>query len=285
MHLLFFYLFFPFHPAFAVVTLVHAGLSPAPGHAGFERMILKNANFDIDAYAHYLHHKHFECNYADGILPLDRWFGTFHDGSLEAQEKMKKLSKSLSLKLKKLQNKCFEITKKEFNLNSPKQLSEIFFNELNYPVIKKTPKGAPSTDASVLEELAKDHDLPKHILKYRELEKIRSTYVDGLIPEVSKDSKIHTHYNLFGTTTGRLSSEKPNLQNIPNKTELGQEIRDFFVAKPSMKFILSDYSQIELRVLAHLSQDSEMIKILKDESADIHSETAARIFNESIELL
>ena len=104
-----------------------------------------------------------------------------------------------------------------------------------------------------------------------------------MIPEVSKDSKIHTHYNLFGTTTGRLSSEKPNLQNIPNKTELGQEIRDFFVAKPSMKFILSDYSQIELRVLAHLSQDSEMIKILKDERADIHSETAARIFNKSID--
>ena len=205
------------------------------------------------------------------------------EGISVSQDKMKKLSKSLSLKLKKLQNNCFEITKKEFNLNSPKQLSEIFFNELNYPVIKKTPKGAPSTDASVLEELAKDHDLPKHILKYRELEKIRSTYVDGLIPEVSKDSKIHTHYNLFGTTTGRLSSEKPNLQNIPNKTELGQEIRDFFVAKPSMKFILSDYSQIELRVLAHLSQDSEMIKILKDESADIHSETAARIFNESID--
>ena len=200
-----------------------------------------------------------------------------------SQEKMKKLSKNLSVKLKKLKNKCFEITDKEFNLNSPKQLSEIFFNELNYPVVKKTPKGAPSTDASVLEELAKEHDLPKYILKYRELEKIRSTYVDGLIPEVSEDSKIHTHYNLFGTTTGRLSSEKPNLQNIPNKTELGQEIRDFFVAKPSMKFILSDYSQIELRVLAHLSQDSEMIAILKNESADIHSETAARIFNESID--
>ena len=200
-----------------------------------------------------------------------------------SQEKMKKLSKNLSVKLKKLQNKCFEITNKEFNLNSPKQLSEIFFNELNYPVIKKTPKGAPSTDASVLEELAKEHDLPKYILKYRELEKIRSTYVDGLIPEVSEDSKIHTHYNLFGTTTGRLSSEKPNLQNIPNKTQLGQEIRDFFVAKPSMKFILSDYSQIELRVLAHLSQDSEMIAILNNESADIHSETAARIFNESID--
>ena len=250
-------------------------------YINFFQSKLENINEDI---------KKFESNstlfqiYKDVDFPMLQILSEMEkEGISVSQEKMKKLSKSLSLKLKKLQNKCFEITKKEFNLNSPKQLSEIFFNELNYPVIKKTPKGAPSTDASVLEELAKDHDLPKHILKYRELEKIRSTYVDGLIPEVSKDSKIHTHYNLFGTTTGRLSSEKPNLQNIPNKTELGQEIRDFFVAKPSMKFILSDYSQIELRVLAHLSQDSEMIKILKDESADIHSETAARIFNESID--
>ena len=242
---------------------------------------IKNVNEDI---------KKFESNstlfqiYKDVDFPMLEILAEMeYEGISVSKDKMKKLSKSLSVKLKKLENKCFEITNKEFNLNSPKQLSEIFFNELKYPVIKKTPKGAPSTDASVLEELSKDHDLPKHILKFRELEKIRSTYVDGLIPEVSKDSKIHTHYNLFGTTTGRLSSEKPNLQNIPNKTELGQEIRDFFVAKPSMKFILSDYSQIELRVLAHLSQDSEMIKILNDESADIHSETAARIFNESID--
>ena len=242
---------------------------------------IKNVNEDI---------KKFESNstliqiYRDVDFPMLKILAEMeYEGISVSKDKMKKLSKSLSLKLKKLETKCFEITNKEFNLNSPKQLSEIFFNELKYPVIKKTPKGAPSTDASVLEELSKDHDLPKHILKFRELEKIRSTYVDGLIPEVSKDSKIHTHYNLFGTTTGRLSSEKPNLQNIPNKTELGQEIRDFFVAKPSMKFILSDYSQIELRVLAHLSQDSEMIKILNDESADIHSETAARIFNESID--
>ena len=242
---------------------------------------IKNINEDI---------KKFESNstlfqiYKDVDFPMLKILAEMeYEGISVSKDKMKKLSKSLSLKLKKLENKCFEITKKEFNLNSPKQLSEIFFNELKYPIIKKTPKGAPSTDASVLEELSKTHDLPKHILKFRELEKIRSTYVDGLIPEVSNDSKIHTHYNLFGTTTGRLSSEKPNLQNIPNKTELGQEIRDFFVAKPSMKFILSDYSQIELRVLAHLSQDSEMIKILNDESADIHSETAARIFNEPID--
>ena len=193
--------------------------------------------------------------------------------------KMKKLSKQLSKELESLSSKCYEITNQEFNLNSPKQLSEIFYNEMNFPVLKKTPKGAPSTDASVLEELSKEHDLPKYILKYRELEKIRSTYVDGLIPEVTKNNKIHTHFNLFGTATGRLSSEKPNLQNIPNKTELGQKIRDFFISKPNFSFIIADYSQIELRVLAHLSQDSSMIEILKNKKSDIHSETASRIFN------
>ena len=231
--------------------------------------------FELEATLHQL--------YKDVDFPMLKILSEMeNEGITVSKEKMKKLSKSLSTKLTNLQNKCYSITEKEFNLNSPKQLSEIFFNELKYPVLKKTPKGAPSTDASVLEELAKNYDLPKHILKYRELEKIRSTYVDGLLPEVSNDSKIHTHYNLFGTTTGRLSSEKPNLQNIPNKTELGQQIRDFFISKPSMNFILSDYSQIELRVLAHLSQDSEMIKILNEENSDIHSETAARIFNQPL---
>ena len=231
--------------------------------------------FELEATLHQL--------YKDVDFPMLKILSEMeNEGITVSKEKMKKLSKSLSTKLTNLQNKCYNITEKEFNLNSPKQLSEIFFNELKYPVLKKTPKGAPSTDASVLEELAKNYELPKHILKYRELEKIRSTYVDGLLPEVSNDSKIHTHYNLFGTTTGRLSSEKPNLQNIPNKTELGQQIRDFFISKPSMNFILSDYSQIELRVLAHLSQDSEMIKILNEENSDIHSETAARIFNQPL---
>ena len=231
--------------------------------------------FELEATLHQL--------YKDVDFPMLKILSEMeNEGITVSKEKMKKLSKSLSTKLTNLQNKCYNITKKEFNLNSPKQLSDIFFNELKYPVLKKTPKGAPSTDASVLEELSKNYELPKHILKYRELEKIRSTYVDGLLPEVSNDSKIHTHYNLFGTTTGRLSSEKPNLQNIPNKTELGQQIRDFFISKPSMNFILSDYSQIELRVLAHLSQDSEMIKILNEKNSDIHSETAARIFNQPV---
>ena len=201
------------------------------------------------------------------------------EGITVSKSKMSKLSKTLGKNLLDLKSKAFLLSKKEFNLNSPKQLSEIFYNELDYPIVKKTPKGSPSTDASVLEELSKNYELPKIILKYRELEKIRSTYVDGLIPEVTDEGKIHTHFNLFGTTTGRLSSEKPNLQNIPNKTDLGQQIRNFFISKPSKKFVISDYSQIELRVLAHLSKDIDMTSILKNKDSDIHSETAARIFS------
>ena len=153
---------------------------------------------------------------------------------------------------------------------------------MKYPIIKKTPKGAPSTDASVLEELSKSHELPKLILKYREYEKLRSTYIEGL-KTVIVNNRVHTSYNLFGTTTGRLSSEKPNLQNIPNKTEMGQKIREFFVADTKHTFVIADYSQIELRVLAHLSDDKNMINMLKNRDADIHSETAAKIFNTNID--
>ncbi len=156
---------------------------------------------------------------------------------------------------------------------------------MQLPVIKKTPKGAPSTDGSVLEELSKEYELPKYILKYREYEKIRSTYIEGLKNEISDHNRIHTTYNLFGTATGRLSSEKPNLQNIPNKTDIGQKIREFFVSDNNHEFVISDYSQIELRVLAHLSSDKNMIEILSSSQSDIHSETASRIFDVSIDLV
>ena len=152
---------------------------------------------------------------------------------------------------------------------------------MKYPVLKKTPKGAPSTDASVLEELSKSHELPKLILKYREYEKLRSTYIEGLKNEVVKN-RVHTSYNLFGTTTGRLSSEKPNLQNIPNKTDMGQRIREFFIADSKHVFVIADYSQIELRVLAHLSNDKSMIDMLQNRESDIHSETASKIFQTNI---
>ncbi|MFL2693969.1 MAG: DNA polymerase [Candidatus Actinomarina sp.] len=199
-----------------------------------------------------------------------------------SKSKIETLSKEINSELDIFDKEIKKITKKDFNLNSPKQLSEILYVDMKYPVIKKTPKGAPSTDASVLEELSKSHELPKLILKYREYEKLRSTYIEGLKNEIIKN-RIHTSYNLFGTTTGRLSSEKPNLQNIPNKTAIGQKIREFFISDTNHSFIIADYSQIELRVLAHLSKDKNMINMLKNRDADIHSETAARIFNVNIE--
>ena len=197
-------------------------------------------------------------------------------------KKIDKLSDEINVDLNIYKKNIKSITKKDFNLNSPKQLSEILYEDMKYPIIKKTPKGAPSTDASVLEELSKSHELPKLILKYREYEKLRSTYIEGL-KTVIENNRVHTSYNLFGTTTGRLSSEKPNLQNIPNKTEMGQKIREFFVADSKHTFVIADYSQIELRVLAHLSDDKNMINMLKNRDADIHSETAAKIFNTNID--
>ena len=200
-----------------------------------------------------------------------------------SNKKIDTLSKIINQEISDYREKIIEITKQEFNLNSPKQLAKVLFEDMNLPVIKKTPKGAPSTDGSVLEELSKDYELPKYILKYREYEKIRSTYIDGLKTEITAKNRIHTTYNLFGTTTGRLSSEKPNLQNIPNKTDIGQKIREFFIADTNHTFIISDYSQIELRVLAHLSSDKNMIEILSSIDSDIHTETASRIFNVSLD--
>ena len=197
-------------------------------------------------------------------------------------KKIEILSEEINHELENYKNAIKSITKKDFNLNSPKQLSEILYEDMKYPVLKKTPKGAPSTDASVLEELSKSHELPKLILKYREYEKLRSTYIEGLKNEVVKN-RVHTSYNLFGTTTGRLSSEKPNLQNIPNKTDMGQRIREFFIADSKHVFVIADYSQIELRVLAHLSNDKSMIDMLQNRESDIHSETASKIFQTNIE--
>ena len=196
-----------------------------------------------------------------------------------SNKKIETVSKFINNEISSYKQKIFQITEQEFNLNSPKQLAQILFEDMSLPVIKKTPKGAPSTDGSVLEELSKDYDIAKYILKYREYEKIRSTYIEGLSSEITSENRIHTSYNLFGTTTGRLSSEKPNLQNIPNKTNIGQKIREFFIADTNHEFIISDYSQIELRVLAHLSSDKNMISILKSQDSDIHTETASRIFD------
>ena len=198
------------------------------------------------------------------------------------KDKIKKLSKIVSKQIANITEKIYKESGAEFNLNSPKQLSEVLYKKLELPVLKKTPKGAPSTDASVLDELSKNYEIGKYLLEYREIEKIRSTYIDGLSSDII-DGKVHSHFNLYGTSTGRLSSEKPNLQNIPTKTDLGRKIKEFFVAPAGRSFILADYSQIELRVLAHMSKDTSMKKILSEREKDIHLETASRIFNLSLD--
>lgn len=220
--------------------------------------------------------------YGDLDLPLIEILDSMSKKGVKiSKNRIEKLSKEINIELSLFNKNIKKITKKDFNLNSPKQLAEILYVDMEYPIIKKTPKGAPSTDASVLEELAKTNELPKLILKYREYEKLRSTYIEGLKNEIVKN-RVHTSYNLFGTTTGRLSSEKPNLQNIPNKTPIGQKIRQFFIADTNHIFIIADYSQIELRVLAHLSKDKNMISMLKNRDSDIHSETASKIFETDI---
>ena len=165
-------------------------------------------------------------------------------------------SKELSKRLEKLVNKAFSLSGEEFNLDSPKQLLEILFNKLNLPVLKKTPKGQPSTNEETLQKLAEDYELPRVILEYRGLAKLKSTYTDSLVNMIhTNTARVHTSYQQAVTSTGRLSSTEPNLQNIPIKTEEGRKIRQAFIAEKDSCIISADYSQIELRIMAHLSKD------------------------------
>jgi len=165
-----------------------------------------------------------------------------------------------------------------FNLGSPKQIQDILYDRLKLPVLKKTPKGQPSTEESVLQELALDYPLPKLILEYRSLSKLKSTYTDKLPQQVdSKTGRIHTSYHQAVAATGRLSSSDPNLQNIPIRSEEGRKIRQAFIAPPGYKLVAADYSQIELRIMAHLSADSGLLKAF-GEGLDVHRATAAEVF-------
>ncbi len=192
---------------------------------------------------------------------------------------LKKLSNELEKELGEIQSKCFNITKKEFNLNSPKQLQEILYNDLKIPVSKKTPTGKPSTDEDTLQFLAQTNEIPKLILEFRSLNKLKTGYTDKLPLQVSsKTGRVHTSYQQAITSTGRLSSTEPNLQNIPIKTSKGKKIRKAFIAEDGKKILAADYSQIELRIMAHLSKDKNLLKAFKDE-VDIHSFTASEIFS------
>ena len=165
-----------------------------------------------------------------------------------------------------------------FNLASPKQLQEVLYDRLGLPVLGKTPKGQPSTAESVLQDLAEEYELPKRILEYRGLAKLKSTYTDKLPLEIDPLTKrIHTSYHQAVTATGRLSSSDPNLQNIPIRTPEGRRIRQAFVAPPGYRLLAADYSQIELRIMAHLSEDAGLLAAFAAD-ADIHRATAAEVF-------
>jgi DNA polymerase-1 len=190
---------------------------------------------------------------------------------------LQEVSKELEARLWTLQKQVFDLVGEEFNINSTQQLGKILFEKLRLPVIKKTKTGY-STDVGVLQELAKEHELPRVVLEYRSLAKLRSTYVDALPKLINPATgRVHTSYNQTVTATGRLSSSDPNLQNIPIRTEDGRRIREAFVPEDGWLMISADYSQIELRILAHLSGDTTLIESFqKDE--DIHARTASEIF-------
>jgi DNA polymerase-1 len=191
---------------------------------------------------------------------------------------LEELGENLRDQLADLEGRIHIAAGEPFNINSTGQLREILFDQLGLPVLKKTPKGAPSTDASVLEKLADAHPIVTDLLEYRELEKLRSTYVDGYLPLITEDGRIHTRFNQLAATTGRLSSDRPNLQNIPVRSERGKTIRRAFVPRPGWRFVIADYSQIELRIMAHLSGDPGLLGAFRGMETDIHTETAARVF-------
>ncbi|WP_350998331.1 DNA polymerase I [Shewanella sp. TB7-MNA-CIBAN-0143] len=199
--------------------------------------------------------------------------GVLIDSMLLSQQ-----SGELAKKLDDLENKAYEIAEEKFNLASPKQLQTLFFEKLGYPIKKKTPKGAPSTAEDVLVELALDYPLPKVILEHRSLAKLKSTYTDKLPLMVNAATgRVHTSYHQANAATGRLSSSEPNLQNIPIRTEEGRRIRQAFIAPAGRKILAADYSQIELRIMAHLSQDAGLLTAFA-EGKDIHKATAAEVF-------
>ena len=193
---------------------------------------------------------------------------------------LKELSKKFDNKIKKLEKEIFSIAKREFNIGSPKQLGEILYNELKIATIKKTRKGGFATSAAVLEDLAfKGHKLPRIVLDWRQLTKLKNTYTDALPEHLNaKTNRVHTSFLLAATTTGRLASSEPNLQNIPIKTEDGKEIRKAFIAERNHSLISADYNQIEMRILADIADVKELKKAFKN-NEDVHSLTASQVFD------
>jgi DNA polymerase-1 len=187
-------------------------------------------------------------------------------------------SHELGKRMLEMETQAYELAGQPFNLNSPKQICEIFFDKLQLPVVKKTPSGTPSTDEEVLQKLAENYPLPKILLEYRGLSKLKSTYTDKLPKMVDPTSgRVHTNYAQAVAVTGRLASNEPNLQNIPVRTAEGRRIREAFIATPGNVIVSADYSQIELRIMAHISDDENLLRAFA-EGEDVHRATAAEIF-------
>ena len=205
-----------------------------------------------------------------------------YTGVLVDKEMLQVYSKELNKNVEELNDEIMELAGEEFNVNSPKQLGKILFEKLNLTVIKETKNGY-STDADVLERLKEEHPIVEKILEYRTLNKLKATYVDGLLPLINQETKrIHAKFNQTVTATGRISCTDPNLQNIPIRTDLGKQLRKVFVAPEGSKFIDADYSQIELRILSHISGDKNMIDAFNNEQ-DIHAITASQVFDVPLE--
>ena len=204
------------------------------------------------------------------------------NGVLVDAAELRRQSADLSRRMLAAQQRATELAGRSFNLDSPKQLGQLLFEELKLPALVKTPGGAPSTNEEALEAIADAHELPRVILEYRGLAKLRSTYTDKLPEMVNPDTgRVHTSYHQAGAATGRLSSSDPNLQNIPIRSEEGRRIRTAFVAPSGRKLVACDYSQIELRIMAHLSEDPALLRAFA-EGADIHRATAAEVFGKAI---
>lgn len=234
-------------------------------HLALYPQIEKNAQLD------YIY-RHIEMPVAEILCAIERT-GVLIDAKMLHQQ-----SNEIGTKLLALENQAYLLAEQPFNLASPKQLQEILFGKLGIKPLKKTPSGAPSTDEDVLQELALDHPLPKVLLEYRGLAKLKSTYTDKLPRMINPHTgRVHTSYNQAVASTGRLASADPNLQNIPVRTSEGRRIREAFIAPAGSVLISADYSQIELRIMAHLSQDAGMLKAFAH-NEDIHRATAAEIF-------
>lgn len=258
---------------------------------GFNQVNLEDAihyaaeDADVSFQLHQtLHPKLMEINslaklYTDMEAPLLKVLQTIErNGVLIDESMLQKQSDQFAITLKELESKAYSLAGAEFNLNSPKQLQEILYDKLSLPILKKTPKGQPSTAESVLQRLAEDFPIVQTILNYRTTAKLKTTYTDKLPLMVNQDTgRVHTSYHQAVTATGRLSSSDPNLQNIPIRTVEGRRIRQAFIAPKGFQILAADYSQIELRIMAHNSQDPGLLDAFQA-GLDIHQATAAEIF-------